>query len=356
MPPEKKIAIVTPTFNGIKDIPEFLSSLQATTDLSIVQLVIVDNHSQDKTVQYIQQRLPSAHIIQNTENKGFVACNQGMQYALDNGAEYVYLANQDLMFGEQWYQPLIHAMSMDKTIAAAQSKMMMHPDRDTINSCGNALHFLGFGYMLGSGKKDTEYPCNRITDVAYCSGAAVMYSTKALAHVGMFDESFFMYHEDSDLCWRFLLSGYRCVVVPESRVFHRYEFSRSIQKFYFIERNRISILLKHYRLCTLILLFPIFLFWECGMLCYSMLAGICFKKSLGFKEKIAAYAYFFSVKNMKAIMRERKKVQALRTISDKEATKLFTAKIIFQDIENPLILYIANPISTAYWRAVRFFV
>jgi len=356
MDEKKKIVVVTPTYNGIHDISNFLSSFQEYTNLSEVQLVIVDNNSQDGTVEYIQRYAQFAHIIQNKENKGFVACNQGMQYAFDHGAEYVFLANQDLLFGEQWCQPLVRVMDANADIAAAQSKMMTHPNRDTINSCGNALHFLGFGYMLGSGKTEREFSCTSVKDVAYCSGAAVMYSCAALKTVGMLDESFFMYHEDSDICWRFRLAGYRCVIVPESKVFHHYEFSRSIQKFYFIERNRILILLKNYRLRTLALLFPMFLFWEFGMLCYSMSARIVFKKSFGFREKMRAYGYFFSWKHWYVLLRERKKVQKLRTVSDKEATKLFTAEIVFQDVQNPLIQYIANPISVAYWRVVKRFI
>jgi GT2 family glycosyltransferase len=351
----KNIIVVTPTYNGIQDIPHFLSSFQEYTHLPEVQLVVVDNNSHDGTVEYIQKNFPSAHIIQNKENKGFVACNQGMKYAMDGGAEYVFLANQDLMFGPRWHEPLVRAMSADVGIAAAQSKIMMHPNRDTINSCGNALHFLGFGYTQGYLKKETVYPCHSITDVAYCSGAAVMYHVSALRKVGIFDESFFMYHEDSDICWRFLLAGYRCVIVPESKVYHHYEFSRSIQKFYFIERNRIMILVKNYSARALIVLFPLFLVWEFGMICYSMLAGILFKKSLGVKEKIAAYAYFFSWKHLRMLLQERKKVQAIRTISDKKITSLFTAEIVFQDIQNPIIQYIANPVSRAYWRVVRFF-
>lgn len=352
----KKVYVITPTFNGIRDIPEFLSSFHIYTDFAQVGLVIVDNASHDDTVAYIAEHMPSAHIIQNTENKGFVACNQGMQYALDHGAGYVFLANQDLMFGEGWLDPLICVMDADKTIAAAQSKMMMHPQRDTINSCGNALHYLGFGYTKGYLQKEIAYACNQIIDVAYCSGAAVMVAASALRHVGMFDESFFMYHEDSDLCWRFRLTGYRCVIAPESKVYHAYEFSRSIQKFYFIERNRILILLKNYRLRTLLLLFPIFLFWECGMLCYSICAEFFRKKSLGLKEKIAVYGYFFSARHLRILREERKKVQKLRKISDREATKLFTTKIVFQDMQNPLIRYIANPISTVYWKVVRIFI
>ncbi len=352
----KKIIVVTPTFNGISDIPDFLSSFQRYTDLAVVQLVIVDNDSKDETVSYVMEHMPSAHIIRNTENKGFVACNQGIVYALDHGAEYVFLANQDLMFGDGWMDPLMHAMNADKTIAAAQSKMMMHPNRDTINSCGNALHFLGFGYTQGYLKKETEYICDRIIDVAYCSGAAVMYSGVALKRAGMLDESFFMYHEDSDLCWRFRLVGYRCVVVPKSKVYHHYEFSRSIQKFYFIERNRIMMVLKNYKVRTLILLLPMFLFWECGMLCYSACAKIFFKKSLGFREKISAYGYFFSWKHLSALIQERRKVQVLRTVSDKEVTRLFTTKIVFQDVENPIITYIANPLSTIYWNIIKKFI
>ena len=154
---KKRVFVVTPTFNGIHDIPLFLSSFHKYTDGEIAQLVVVDNNSRDETVSYIEKNASAAHVIKNSENKGFVACNQGMRYAIEQGAEYVFLANQDLVFGEGWLKPLIEAMEQDTCIAAAQCKIMMYPDTDVINSCGNALHYLGFGYTLGYQKKESEY-------------------------------------------------------------------------------------------------------------------------------------------------------------------------------------------------------
>ncbi len=81
------------------------------------------------------------------------------------------------------------------------------------------------------------------------------------------------------------------------------------------------------------------------MIFYSLFGFLCAKKTIGFPEKVQGYVYFWSVNNWKKLLCERKKIQAMRTASDKEIVRLFTPIITFQDIENPVINYIANPLS-----------
>ncbi len=348
-----KVAIIIPTYNGAAYLPRFFDTLHATTESDAVGLIVVDNNSNDGTPTLVKRLAPEATLIENTENRGFAgACNQGMRYALDKGFPYVMLANQDLSFSDGWLLPLLETLANDARVAAVQPLILMYPQTDTINSCGNELHFLGFGYTSGYLQKRGTWDC-AYRELAYCSGAAVVYRASALQCVGLFDETYFMYHEDSDLCWRLRLAGSTAVVDPCSVVYHQYEFSRSITKFYYIERNRYLNLFKNYRLRTLILLMPIFFFWEAGLLTYSILSFFSGKKTLGLKEKFAAYAYFFLPSTWRHIAAERRKIKTLRTVSDREIAKLFTSVIEFQDVASPLLDRVANPITKAYWKCIR---
>ncbi|MDO8571217.1 MAG: hypothetical protein Q7R79_00885, partial [bacterium] len=249
--------------------------------------------------------------------------------------------------------PLLVMMEKEKKLGAVQSLILMDQEKDVINSCGNALHYLGFGYTRGYRKKKDEWRCETTTKIGYTSGAAVLLRASALQIVGLFDDTYFMYHEDSDLCWRMRLARYEVAVCTDSIVYHHYEFSRSIQKFTWIERNRLMNLLKNYQLRTLFLIAPLFFFWEVGMLFYSLLGSILGKRTIGFKEKLQGYAYFFKIKTWKHIRSERKKIAALRRIADKDIVQYLESTIEFQDISNPLITYIANPLTGAYWFVVK---
>jgi len=350
----QRIFIVVPTYNGENDIPAFFDTLKKTILHHDVSIVVVDNASHDSTVSSIQSFFPKAIIIENTENRGYAGgCNQGMEYARSNGAEYIFLTNQDVRFSPGWLEPLCDMMKKHRNLAAVQSLILMDQDREQINSCGNELHFLGFGYTRGYREKQSDYRCGTTSSIGYCSGAAMLIRVDALRTVGLFDESYFMYHEDSDLCWRFRIAGYEIAVCSDSVVFHRYEFSRSIQKFYYIERNRLMNICKNYSTRSLILISPILFLWECGMILYSILGSLYTKKTITTKEKFRSYAYFGKISTWKHIKEERKKIKNIRRISDKELTKFFTSRIEFQDINNPLITYFANPITKVYWSLVR---
>ncbi len=355
-----KVYIVLVTWNGERDIPLFCDSLKNSIQPGDAQLIVVDNNSQDSTLSIISEKFPEAIVIKNDSNTGFaIGSNQGIRYALDHEAEYIMLANQDLVFEKNWLDPLKKALDANSTIAAVQPLVMLYPQKELINSCGNVLHYLGFGYTRGYLKKmvpgtiSSGYTCKNLEEIGAFSGSAVLLRASILKEVGLLDEHYFMYHEDADLGWRFRLAGYTCNICTDSVVYHHYEFSRSILKFYYMERNRYLMMLKNYSLHTLFLLAPFFFFWEAGMIFYSLFGFLFMKKTIGFPEKIKGYAYFWSLKNWKALLKERKKVQSIRKIPDREIIKLSTPVIEFQDLESPIITYIANPLSRAYWFLIK---
>lgn len=350
----QKLWIIVPIYKGGEDVPEFCASLLKTTSTDAYSLVAVDDYSPDDSALMVRKLLPDAVLLRTASNSGYAgACNLGMRYALSHGANRVMLVNQDIRFLDGWIEPLLRAFDDNPRIAAVQPKILMYPDTTLINSCGNALHILGFGYTRGYLQKETEWPCQDGERLAYCSGAAVVYRTEALREVGLLDEEFFMYHEDSDLSWRLRSAGYECVVSTASRVAHRYEFSRSISKFYYIERNRLLIMLLHYRIKTLLLLSPLFIIWECGMLGYSTLAFLGGGRTLRLAEKLRGYGYFLRPSTWRHIRQRRKKSRSYVKISDHEIMELFTDEISFQDVQSPLIEKIANPLTRAYWSVIK---
>ncbi|MBI2484202.1 glycosyltransferase family 2 protein [Candidatus Uhrbacteria bacterium] len=344
-----RTALVVVTYNGQGDIEHFLESLQKTHKQDYRILIVVDNGSSDDTVPTVRRRAPDAHIISNRENMGYAfAANQGIRYCFEKGFEYVFLANQDVLFEKDFLPSLVSAMESDPLIGAAQPLIMLDPERTLINSCGNALHPAGFGYTRGYRKTLAQYHCER-KEVAYCSGAAVLLRVAVLRRVGLFDEDFFMYHEDTDLCWRMRIAGFRCIVDPSSIVYHHYEFSRSIKKFFYMERNRVLMLLKNYSSASLCIFAPLILVWEGGIFFYSCVHSAIGKGTLTRKEKTRAYRSFFSKQIWVSLWKKRVAIQRSRIVPESAIVSLFDPVIQFQDIDNPILRAIANPLTRCYF-------
>ena len=239
---------------------------------------------------------------------------------------------------------LVHSLEKDEKIGAVQSRLMLYKDREKVNSLGNATHFLGFGYCLGYQEK-YQARQEEISDIFYPSGASVLLNLNILKKVGLFDEEFWMYNEDQDLGWRIWLAGYRCVINYNSIVYHNYEFSRSIDKYYWMDRNRTIGMLKNYSLAVLILVFPAWLIMELGLLIFSLQNG-------WFKKRLRVIKYFFSKKTWHYIIKARLAIQKNRNIKDKELLKMITGKIWYQEIADQK-LKIINPIFNAYFLLIK---
>jgi GT2 family glycosyltransferase len=182
--------------------------------------------------------------------------------------------------------------------------------------------------------------------IAYCSGAGVLLRASALKEIGLFDEELFLYHEDLDLGWRFRLAGYENVLAPNSVVYHKYEFSRSIAKWYWMERNRFLVLAKNYHVATLVLILPALIIMEFGLLAFSFRSG-------WWREKLKGYAYLARPHSWRTLRRKRREVQHRRCVSEKEIVRFFTGTVASQEVMNPILRYFANPIFQAYWNIVR---
>jgi len=303
-------------------------------------------------------------IARNKNNDGFAkGNNDAIKKALEQAFDYVFCLNMDAVLESNCVRKMMEAVNPPDPpleggqIGAAQARLMLYDNRNKINSLGNVTHIFGFGYALGYGEEyGGPHPnprpdiglaglLSKEREICYPSGAAVLFTAEVLKKVGLFDEEFWMYNEDQDLGWRIWLAGYRCVLANDAVAYHKYEFSRSLKKYYFMDRNRIMAMLKNYHLLTLILISPAFIVMELGLLFFAARGG-------WFKEKFKVYKYFLSLKNWRYILKVRKQVQGLRRVKDREIVRLFSGKIWYQEIDSQQ-LKISNVIFNAYWRVAK---
>lgn len=326
------------------------------------ELILVDNASSDGTAEFVRTELLSAdgratrqgfpiRFLANAENLGFSGGNnQAIRLAIESGAEFVYLLNPDTEAQPGFLAKALEAMR-DPQVGVVQSLLRLHPRTELVNSWGNEIHYLGFGYAGGeSVPLASEEARRKIVprEIAYASGAGMLVRASLIEEIGGLDESLFAYHEDLEFSWRARLAGRKVVLAPESVVDHKYEFSRSIAKYYWMERNRYLVALRMYRWPTLFLLVPAFLAMEIGLWLFALKGG-------WWREKARAVHDALKPSRWRETLEARRRIARLRKVSDREATRLFTGKILFQQMKPGLLTLVANPVFAAYWRLARLF-
>ena len=212
-----KVSIVTPNYNGEKFLKTFFESLNQDSDY-IGEVIIVDNGSTDKSIEYIKNNTFNfpVNLIENNENIGFsTAVNQGIKNA---NYEYVFSLNNDTEIKKGSIKQLIDLISSSEDIFSVQAKMLQFNNRDLIDDVGDEYNLLAWTKKTGENHKSSEF--SEVCEIfSSCAGAA-MYKKSLLEKMGLFDDNFFAYMEDVDLAIRSRINGYKNLLCPHAIVYH----------------------------------------------------------------------------------------------------------------------------------------
>lgn len=339
-----KLAIVVVTYQAERYLDGLFSTLQQHTDFDDVAVVVVDNASSDGTLaelSRIGRSWTNLHVLPQARNTGFAEGNNiGLRWARERGAAFALLLNQDIEVTPGWLKPLLSVMDTRADVAAAQPLIVLHGEPHLINTAGNQLHFCGFGYCGGYRQViDSVQPDDEPRSVAFASGAALLLRMDALAQAGDFDEKLFLYHEDCDLQIRLRQLGYDCVLVPRSRVLHKYTERFSARKYALLDRNRWLVLLKDWPLARLLVAAPALAGAELAVLVFAARQG-------WLREKLVSYGEI--VRLLPAVVRDRRQVQKNRSPGATDGASL-TGSIHFPGLDHPMVTRVANPVLSAYW-------
>lgn len=348
---KKTVAILIVNYNGRDFLPNCLESVFETEEEGVIKKVyLVDNLSTDDSIAWVKENYPQVHLIYSSYNSGYAGGNNlGWEHIKKTDADYLYLLNQDAQLTDNCLTTLVQYLDNHEEVVSGQPKIMLYPEKDKINSLGNIIHFLGFGYASYEGLKETQVEA-KSGRINYVSGSNLMIKRSYLEKYGkLFDDFMFMYLEDLDFGWQIMLSGYQSHLVEDSKVFHQYEFQRSIKQVYWFERNRLYIVWKNYKLLTLLLLLPAGLFMELGQLFFAIQNG-------SLSHKLKSYLWFLNPLNVLKLVKDHIQTQKRRTVTDRFILQEFTGVIDFQPLDNPLLKYIANPVFKAYLSILRFIV
>jgi len=324
-------------------------------------LIVYNSHKPDEESQcsFIreeilkhQQTLPHTTVIEQKKNLGFSGGNNfGMKWAIDNGFDYVFLHNGDGYLDSQCIEKLVVAMEDDKQIGVAQALVLLHPENDLINTSGNCLHYLGVGYCGNYRENKDKVSLPLLANIGYASGAAVILRADLLKQHGLWDEDFFMYHEDTDYSLRLRMLGYKIVAVRDAVFFHQYQFGKNKSKLFWMERNRFAVLLLYYKWLTLFLILPMMLALEAGLWFFAVKSG-------WWMERVKVYQYWLKLASWKLWLAKRSVIQKNRKISDRDLLKTMVPIISFSDqsVANPVLKYFGNPLMRIYYQLLRILV
>ena len=195
-----------------------------------VELVVVDNASGDSIRERLSTEVPSARVIEEPVNRGYgAACNRG---ARETGREFLLFLNSDAVVQAGAVEALVAALDSDPRAAVAgprlenadetlQPSILRLPTAWRIFCESSGLAFLSGGRRPLRGHSATREDHSRAQSVECVKGAALLVRRRAFDEVGGFDEGFFLYAEESDLCARLRSRGWKVVFEPAARVAHR---------------------------------------------------------------------------------------------------------------------------------------
>ena len=266
----KKLGIILVAYRQRPYVAPLLKSLAQTIDLAQTVIWAVDNASPDGTADEFEEQalalgLP-LRLIRSDENLGFMRGNNVGYAALqkETPCEIVALLNIDTVAHPGWWEALQEEIR-DSAVGTAASLLLL-PD-GTVNSRGNALHFLGLGFVRDYGAAVDALPQSG-AGMFFGSCAAIAFRAETMEALNrrfgtdaIFWNELFIYADDSDLGWRMRLAGYENRLVAASRVTHDHRFwvdglEAAGKKLLYLERNRYLLLLAYFKVPTLILLLP----------------------------------------------------------------------------------------------------
>jgi GT2 family glycosyltransferase len=177
--------------------------------------VVVDNGSADDSVAQISTVFPDVEILQTGRNLGFAAGNnRGIRLALERGAEYLWLLNNDTHVFPETLTRLLAKAQEDSTYGAVGSVLLYSSDPERVQAWGGGT----INFVTGSARHfQSPTP---LGPTAFLTAASLLVRADAIRAVNLFDEKFFLYWEDADLCYRIRKAGYRLAVAVDAKLLH----------------------------------------------------------------------------------------------------------------------------------------
>ena len=311
------VSIIIVNWNGKHWLPGCFNSL-ARQDWKNYEIIFVDNASTDGSVAWMKKHYSKTKILINKENLGFAdANNVGFRKAR---GKYILFLNNDTRVTKTFLSMLVQSLERNHDVAGVQSKLLLMDEPDRLDAIGAFFTNTGFLYHYGFHAKN-GVKLNKETNLYTAKGACMMFRKSVLDQVAIdgniFDPSYFAYFEETDMCHRVWIRGYRIMYVPKSVIYHKAGGTSTAMNNSFIQyhsfKNRIQSYLTNLSTRTLVFLMPMHLTFTLGFAFVAFLRG---KWRLGIA---VINAVFWNIGHVNMTMAKRSYVQThIRKLSDRE--------------------------------------
>lgn len=322
------VDVITLNYNGKEYLKPLFDSLQVQTYKNI-RVTMVDNGSQDESIEYVQKNFSWVNLIKSKKNLFFSRGNN-LAVSKTNG-EYIFFVNNDIIVDPMAIQKMVDAM--DKigkyNIASIAPKMLSYKNKEIIDSVGVVMMSNGAPFNRGIGQIDIgQY--NKVEEIfGACFGAVLVRRNIYECIVGPLDNSYFGYFEDVDWSYRSRLFGYKSYFCPEAVVYHDHSgTSRKLSyewKYYLIQRNFLKTIIKNFQFKRMVL--------KAGWKVIEFLSHLRKTKSSERRRSIIKILCS-TVFSLPGLLRKRFSIQAKRCVSDYECIKFSNGEHSFFDAVN----------------------
>ncbi|MBU1910554.1 MAG: glycosyltransferase family 2 protein, partial [Verrucomicrobia bacterium] len=223
-----RVWAVTLGFNNAADTIECLQSVARSEGVDL-RILLVDNASRDDTVERVLKEFPAAGVIRLKENTGFArGFNVGLLHALREGADFVFMINNDTTIAPDLLRRLAEAAAGEPRAAILVPKIFYYDEPKTIWSAGSRFRAFPPAIIIRRGRGPDDGLLDQPLDLPFATTCALAFPRWALEKLGLLDRNFFFFSEDYDLSLRARAAEFLVRFVPEAHMWHKISKSTKV--------------------------------------------------------------------------------------------------------------------------------
>ena len=333
-----KVSIIIVNWNGLAHLPDCLDSLAAQTYRDF-EVILVDNGSNDASVEFVRKQYPWVKLVPLPRNTGFATGNnRGLE---QTSGDYIVTLNNDTKVEPGWLEYLVKTADAYPQVGMVASRICSFSDPDIIDSVGMGICADGMSRGRYRNRRWSTLRLQDVEESLFPSACAALYKRKMLEETGFFDDDFFAFAEDSDLGLRGRLAGWEAVAATLAVVYHKYSQTTgrlSPFKVYLVERNHYWVVWKNFPLKCIFVL-PFYSIWRYLEQIRTVFAksgsGSEFHASGSRGELIMAQlkGIFAGLGGMPGMFRKRHRLMKIKRLPmDRFSELLFRYRITFREL------------------------
>jgi len=235
------VHIVTLNWNGLEDTLECLESISKLT-YPAVTTVVVDNGSRNQEAETIENRFPEAVLLKQSENLGFCGgCNAGIRYAMNNGADYVMLLNNDTLVPPDLLEKLFAGLNGLEKVGAVSPIILEYPETEKIWFSRARWEPERALFSLADGNEGYEDIAETTPyNSEFASGCCLLTPIQTFKTGGLLDERYFAFYDEAAWCSHIRRLGFESFVIPSAFMYHKVsKGTPALVSTYLLSRNRL---------------------------------------------------------------------------------------------------------------------